>query len=128
MKYLVLLGRVLYSWIFLFSVPEDFKASTIALAARQGVPLAQIAVPLAGITAFLGSLSIIFGYKAKWGAWLLVLFLVLVTPSMHKFWAVSDPMMAVIQKVSFMKNLSMLGAALLIAYFGSGPLSIDKKA
>lgn len=128
MKYIVLLGRVLYGWIFLISVPEDFKAGTIALAAKQGVPFANIAVPLAGITALLGSLSIILGYKAKWGAWLLVLFLALVTPSMHKFWAVSDPMMAVIQKVSFMKNLSMLGAALLIAYFGSGPLSLNNKA
>jgi len=26
----------------------------------------------------------------------------------------------------FMKNLSMLGAALMIAHFGPGPLSIDK--
>jgi uncharacterized membrane protein YphA (DoxX/SURF4 family) len=26
-----------------------------------------------------------------------------------------------------MKNLSMLGAALMIAHFGSGPLSLDKE-
>jgi hypothetical protein len=26
-----------------------------------------------------------------------------------------------------MKNLSMLGAALLISYFGAGPLSVDKR-
>ncbi|MDA8157317.1 MAG: DoxX family protein [Actinomycetota bacterium] len=127
MKYLVLLGRVLYSWIFLTSVPEDFKASIIGLAAKQGVPFAHVAVPLAGITALLGSLSIIFGFKAKWGAWLLVLFLVLVTPAMHNFWAIKDPMMAMIQRVSFMKNVSMLGAALIIAYFGSGPLSLDRR-
>jgi uncharacterized membrane protein YphA (DoxX/SURF4 family) len=29
---------------------------------------------------------------------------------------------------AFMKNISMTGAALLIYYFGSGPLSLDKKA
>jgi putative oxidoreductase len=27
----------------------------------------------------------------------------------------------------FMKNLSMLGAAILIAYFGAGPLSLDSR-
>jgi putative oxidoreductase len=31
------------------------------------------------------------------------------------------------QQIMFMKNLSMLGAAMLIAYFGSGPLSVDNK-
>jgi putative oxidoreductase len=30
------------------------------------------------------------------------------------------------QQIMFMKNLSMLGAAMMIAYFGSGPLSVDK--
>jgi len=27
----------------------------------------------------------------------------------------------------FMKNISMLGAALLIAHFGAGPLSLDER-
>ena len=36
-------------------------------------------------------------------------------------------MAAQIQQVMFMKNLSMLGAALLISYFGAGPLSFDAR-
>ncbi len=44
---------------------------------------------------------------------------------MHKFWGLTDPMAAKIQQIMFMKNLSMLGGALLIAHFGSGPLSMD---
>jgi len=39
----------------------------------------------------------------------------------------SDPNMAQMQQIMFMKNLSMLGAALLIAHFGSGPLSLDNR-
>jgi putative oxidoreductase len=31
------------------------------------------------------------------------------------------------QMINFMKNISMLGAAFLITYFGSGPLSIDER-
>jgi uncharacterized membrane protein YphA (DoxX/SURF4 family) len=29
--------------------------------------------------------------------------------------------------VMFMKNLSMLGAAFLIAWFGAGPISLDER-
>jgi putative oxidoreductase len=46
---------------------------------------------------------------------------------MHNFWIATDPMARMIQMAMFMKNLSMLGAALIIAYFGSGPFSLDKK-
>jgi SAM-dependent methyltransferase len=46
---------------------------------------------------------------------------------MHKFWTVTDPMMAQIQMILFMKNLSMLGGALLISQFGAGPFSLDAR-
>lgn len=126
MKPAVLLGRVLYSAIFIMAAPNHFSKGTIVYAANHGVPLASIAVPLSGVLALLGGLSILLGYKARIGAWLLVLFLVPVTVMMHNFWAVADPMMAMTQRVMFMKNLSMMGAAILISHFGSGPFSIDK--
>ena len=125
MKYLVLLGRVFYSTIFLKASLGHFSKEIIGYAASQGVPMASLLVPLSGILALLGGLSVLFGYKARWGAWLLVLFLVPVTVMMHKFWGLTDPMAAKIQQIMFMKNLSMLGGALLIAHFGSGPLSMD---
>jgi putative oxidoreductase len=89
--------------------------------------LASIAVPLSGTLAFLGGLSVLLGYRAKLGAWLIVLFLVGVTPMMHKFWVVTDPMMYQMQFVMFMKNASMLGGALLISQYGSGPWSLDAR-
>jgi putative oxidoreductase len=125
MKYLVLLGRVLYAAIFVLSAPGHFTSGTIAYAASKGVPLANIAVPLSGIIALVGGISIILGLKARYGAWLIVLFLVPVTVMMHNYWAFSDPVAARTQYIMFMKNVSMLGAALLIAWFGSGPLSLD---
>jgi putative oxidoreductase len=103
-------------------------SSTIAYAAAQGAPMASIAVPFSGLLAILGGLSILLGFRAKIGAWFIVLFLAGVTPMMHKFWAVSDPMMAQMQMIMFMKNLSMLGGALLITQFGSGPWSLDSRA
>jgi putative oxidoreductase len=125
MKYTVLFGRILFSLIFVMGGFSNFSKQAIEHGAAQGVPLAAIAVPLSGVIALLGGLSIALGYKAKWGAWLLVLFLAPVTVMMHNFWAVQDIALAQMHQVMFMKNLSMLGAALLIAYFGAGPLSLD---
>jgi putative oxidoreductase len=92
------------------------------------VPLASIAVPLAGAIAIAGGLSILLGFRAKIGAWLLVLFLACVTPMLHNFWAVTDPMTRQMQMINFMKNLSMMGGALLISQFGAGPWSLDARA
>jgi putative oxidoreductase len=121
---LVFLGRLFFSLIFLMAGPNHFLSQTIAFAASQGVPMAHISVPLAGVIAFVGSLSIILGYRARLGAWLIVIFLVGVTPMLHNFWAVTDPMAHQIQMIMFMKNISMLGGALLITQFGSGPWSL----
>lgn len=125
MKYVVLAGRVLFAFLFLLSAPGHFKPETIAFAEAQGVPLASVAVPLSGIVELLGGLSILVGYKTKYGAWLLVLFLVPVTFTMHRFWNITDPMMQRIDMVMFMKNISLIGTSLLLAYFGAGPLSVD---
>jgi len=125
LKYITLLGRVLYSFIFITAAPGHFKAGTIAYAASTGVPMANILVPLSGALALLGGLSVLLGYKAKCGAWLLVVFLVPVTLMMHKFWGLPDPNAAMMQQIMFMKNVSMMGAALLITQFGSGPASLS---
>ena len=125
MKQVVLLGRILYSSIFVLAGLGHFSSQTIAFAAAQGVPFASIAVPFSGVMAILGGLSIALGYRAKYGAWILALFLLPVTVTMHQFWNVADPMMALIQQSMFMKNLAMLGGAFVFAYFGSGPLSLD---
>ena len=124
-SYLAPTGRLLYSGIFLFAGPSHFNPAMIGYAAAAGVPLASIAVPLSGIIAFVGGLSIALGYKARWGAWLLVLFLVPVTLTMHRFWGLSDPQSALMHQAMFIKNLALLGAALLITVVGSGPRSLE---
>lgn len=124
-RYIVPIGRLLFVAIFLMSAPGHFTARDVAYAAHQGVPLAAVAVPMSGILALLGGLSVLLGAWARAGAWLLVVFLVPVTLFMHRFWGLSDPGAAQVQQIMFLKNVSMLGGALLVAYFGAGPLSVD---
>jgi putative oxidoreductase len=124
---IVLLGRLFFVLIFLMAGPNHFSGQTIAYAASQGVPLASIAVPFSGVLAIVGGLSILLGYRARIGAWLIALFLVAVTPMMHKFWVVPDPMMHQLQIIMFMKNVAILGGALLITQLGAGPWSLDSR-
>jgi putative oxidoreductase len=87
-----------------------------------------------------GSLSIILGFKARLGAGLLLVFLVLATYFFHDFWTWpenamwvlslnSDVQMPVqqIEMISFMKNMALMGAMLFIMSNGSGPWSLDNK-
>ena len=101
-----LAGRILFSAIFIMSGFLHFSQTEIGYAAQSGVPMPKLLVPASGILALVGGLSILLGYKAKIGAWLLVLFLVPVTLMMHNFWAMKNPMMAQMQMAMFMKNVT----------------------
>jgi putative oxidoreductase len=125
--YLVPLGRLLFAAIFLLAAPGHFKQETIQYAASAGVPAANLLVPASGILAFVGGALILLGWHARIGALLLIAFLLPVTLTMHAFWSVADPAMHQLQQGMFMKNLGLMGGALLIAYFGSGPMSLDAR-
>lgn len=127
LHYLVPLGRAFFAAIFILAAWNHFSEPAIDFAASQGVPLAWLLVPISGLIALAGGLSVLLGYYARTGAGLLVLFLVPVTLALHKFWGIQDPMAAQIQIAMFMKNLTILGGALLIAYFGAGPISLDAR-
>jgi putative oxidoreductase len=125
MKLVLLLGRLLFAFMFIQSSIGHFSHQTVKYAMSKGVPFAEVLVPISGVMALLGGVSILLGFKARLGAWLIVLFLIPVTIMMHDFWTIDDIGTRQIQQGMFMKNLSMLGGALIIAYFGSGPLSVD---
>jgi putative oxidoreductase len=124
---LVPVGRAMFAAIFLISGPRHFNPGTIAYAQSAGVPFASFLVPASGVLAFLGGLSVLLGWRVRWGAAALVAFLVPVTLSLHAFWTVQDPMMSQMQFAMFMKNLGLLGGALLVAHFGAGPFSLDAR-
>jgi putative oxidoreductase len=128
MKPLALIGRISFALLFIVSGLSHFKPETIAYASSSGVPLANLLVPASGILAIVSALSIAAGYRARWGAAGIVAFLVPVTLAMHKFWAISDPMMASMQQVMFLKNVSLIGAALYFVYAGAGAFSLDARA
>ncbi len=76
------MGRILYAAIFVMAGPDHFTAGAIDYAASKGY--ASLIVPLS--IAFVGRLIILLGNKAKYGAWLIVVFLLPVTFMIHNFW------------------------------------------
>jgi len=124
-KYVALAGRQLFSILFIVASASHFSQDTIEAAGRHGIPVAGLLVPLSGVIALMGGLSVLVGFQTRLGAWLLVIFLVPVTLLMHNFWSATDPATFQLEEAMFMKNITMLGGALLISYFGAGPLSFD---
>ena len=66
-----------------------------------------------------GSLSLLLGYRAKAGGWLLFLFLIPTTLIFHTH--LSDQN----QLIHFLKNLSIMGGLLYVAQYGAGRYSMD---
>src|SRR6202051_2852419 len=76
MRYVALVGRILFSAIFIIAGFGHFTQAEIGYAAQQGVPFASLLVPASGVMAMAGGLSILVGYYARVGAVLVAVFLV----------------------------------------------------
>jgi putative oxidoreductase len=123
-------GRVLLAGIFFMSAVGNKIPNFAGVAgymASEGVPAPQ--VMLAGAIAFLivGSASIALGYKARFGATLLLVFLAAATYYFHDFWTFDDAKVRGDQTIQFMKNAALMGAMLMIIANGSGAWSLDHR-
>ncbi|MCH2117607.1 MAG: DoxX family protein [Pirellulales bacterium] len=125
---LSLVGRVMLCAIFLLSAVgkklPDFGGVAEAMKG-QGIPLPQAMLASAIGFLIVGSVMIVVGYKARVGAFLLLLFLAVATFYFHDFWEFADAARAN-QFNHFMKNLSLMGAMVFILANGAGAWSIDQ--
>ena len=127
---LAVLGRLMLSAIFVLSALGNKIPNFNAVAetmGKVGMPYPQVMLVGAIVFLIAGSLSIIVGYKARIGAGLLLIFLVLATYYFHRFWDITDPKDKQDQMIQFLKNLGLMGAMVLIIASGSGPMSLDGK-
>ena len=123
---LALIGRVLLAWLF---VPAGWGkiagfAGTAGYIASKGVPFPEVCAALA-IAAELGlGLMLLVGWQARWAALGLAIFVAVITPLFHNYWAVPEAQQ-MMQKQAFNKNLGILGGLLGFAAFGAGAFSLD---
>jgi putative oxidoreductase len=124
-----LIGRLMIAAIFLLSAVGNKIPKfndVVGYMTSEGVPMPS--VMLGGAIAFLliGSLSIILGFKARFGATLLLIFLALATYWFHDFWKFEGPEQQA-QMIQFMKNVSLMGTMLFLIANGAGPFSLDTR-
>ena len=102
--YLLLIGRILFA-----------NAEGLIGGARAGgVFWAPFFVYLTGIMLILGGGFVIFNFLPRAGLALILLFLIPAAFIMHDFWTFSDPDVAAAQLSSFLRNMSLSGAALML--------------
>jgi len=116
MAYFFFLGRVIFGGFFvIFGIRHFTRLAAMApYVARKGIPLPEVAVVGSGILAVLGGLSIMLGFRPRWGIFLLALFLIPVSGIMHDFWAAADPATRQANEVQFAKNVAILAGALML--------------
>ena len=115
-----LLGRILMSVIFLAAGLSKFSQMTGTQHYMAAMGMPRAIVPLLAFIAasieVLGGVSLILGFKVRYAAIILFLFLIPVTIIFHVIPG---------QTVHVMKNLAIMGGLLMVATQGPGALSLD---
>lgn len=122
-----LLGRVGLSAIFIFAGIHKFMdyEGTAAYMASKHLTNIPVLLYTAAIVEILGGLSVLLGWKTRWGALLLALFLIPTSYIFHDFWNLSDKAEMQEQMIHFFSNFAIFGGLLFVTASGPGVISID---
>ncbi|MGP1676101.1 MAG: DoxX family protein [Burkholderiales bacterium] len=123
-----LVGRILLALIFIISGYGKIGgyAGTAGYMASKGLPMVAVLLPLTIAIELGGGLLIALGWKARWVAAVIFLFLIPVTLVFHSPAGLA-PAEAQQQMIQLLKNLSIMGGMLGLFAFGPGGFSLDAK-
>ena len=114
-------GRILFTLIFFLSGITHFTGMSQYVALMPAaIPFRPFWVAISGVVELIGAVMVLTNRHPRLGAWLIVLFLVPVTFTVHgvALLTAPDAQMQAIQTSFFLKGLTMTGAALLITQLG----------
>jgi putative oxidoreductase len=122
-----LVARIFLGAIFLIAGTRKVLAfaATVGYFTKLGFPAPEAMAVIAPIIEIGGSILLIVGWRTRWVAWLLSLFVLIAAFGAHRFWEF-DAAQYVNQMNHFMKNFAIIGGLLMVASFGPGPVSVDK--
>lgn len=114
---LLLIGRLLLSLIFIFSgIMQlwNFK-DTMQYLTTLKVPFPKFSALSSNIVSVIGGIGIVFHSYSLYGSILIILFLLPTTFIAHRFWSVKDKKEKNNQMQHFIKNVALIGGAIIIA-------------
>jgi len=99
----------------------SFSADNVALAdfANMLTPWSTVLMGIATFCLLLGGLLVFFGIKTRFGAFLLILFVLGATFVFHAFW-MFPPEEKSLQMTMFMQHIAILGGLLTLLALGNG--------
>mgnify|MGYP002623001026 CR=1 FL=1 len=120
------IGRALLAAIFILSGVDKLQhwSDTAQVMADRGLPAVDALLSIAVGLELVGGIMVLIGLYARWGAAVLLAFLVPVSLIMHNFWAAPEPRQMT-EMIHFMKNASIAGGLVFVLAVGAGPVSID---
>jgi putative oxidoreductase len=123
----LLVGRILIALIFILSGFGKITgfAATAAYMTSKGMPSAEVLLVPAILIELGGGLLLVVGYKARWAALAIFLFIIPTTLIFHAFWAV-EPAQVRMQMIQFQKNLAIMGGMLYVVFNGPGRFGLDR--
>lgn len=122
-RFFPIIGRILLSLTFFYGGINNllgYAATREQIAAI--LPFPDLALIGNIICCLVGAISLVLGLKIRWGAALLIIFLIPTTLIFHNFLANPE------ETIPFLKNTGLLGAMFYIVYFGAGPVSLDHQS
>ena len=122
-----LVGRILLASIFIISGFGKIAGfdGTVGYIASKSLPLPQLLAIGAIVVELGGGLMLAAGFKARWAALAIAIFTVIAAILFHNFWA-AEAAQKMNQQIHFLKNIAIVGGALMVFAFGPGRLSVDK--
>ena len=119
MDWVLLIGRVLFAVIFVYSglgFHLGKREMAVGYARAKGAPMPALTVPLTGIAIAAAGVMIIIGLWVDLAALVIAVFLFLTAYFMHAYWRVDDPQEKMMEQTQFSKDLALAGGALILFY------------
>lgn len=123
-----LVGRILIAIIFIKAGWGKIGGweGTAGYMASKGLPLVPVLLAGTILIELGGGLMLALGWKTRWAALVIFLWLIPVTVIFHAFWGI-DAAQVQNQMNHFLKNVAIMGAMLMLFAFGPGAYSVDKR-
>ncbi len=125
MEFVFLIGRLIFGGFFIMNGLNHFsqKKSLTEYARAKHIASPELAVTLSGALIFVSGICIVLGIFVNIALLALVVFLFITSFTMHAFWKDTDISTKMNNQISFMKNMALLGASLMILSIESWPLT-----
>ena len=125
---LILVGRILLAWVFVgsaYGAISNFSGS-VSYSRSLNLPAPELFTATNIVLETLISVGLILGIGTRYCAVLTFVFVLVATAIAHRYWEYPAGAQQIAQYNHFLKNISIMGGAVLIFVTGAGRFSFDR--